>query len=904
LSRACVAILFMVALLGACLGPLSAAELSLVLRNYEMVRGQRYMGALDYAYSSTDSKRPGYRWVGYGAWELTKEMQFSQRFATEFDLGLVPRGTIARATVCYTLKFTRDAQPGRVDLFVFDGFPYSANKCIGQVNLGAQKAGGEVTVEFDVTEAIAAATNLVAFELRASYPRYTCYVFCGGRSGPTPRNPERVEIRPEQRPALVVDVDVPEDLPAPLSNAQVGVGEEARFGPPKDMSYAIVQKPISSKCTDKDVASGMLRPDVEGRYVVRGTARGVSQYATIEARRVLSHRPRVWVNPEALARLKALQTMRVPAWVTLEKEANKFLAAIKDGTFQPGWGGFGYLNTMDALSLIYLVTGDKRYVEPAKRLMELMATESLGNVAKDIGYNIRTLGRAMAMGIDRLYPELSADEKWKYVDELNHWLAWYDAEGYQSYGPTMGNYFAGYFAALYMAVYATYQDNPRGPVLFDRMRELFERHIAAETTSGVLQGGDDPEGRYADFYFDTWLRYLVARRDAGGEDFLSDLAWPREIVYAYIHRTRPDKQTFHDYGAWSGSNPTRVPTTAMLLLSALLANTKEGAYAQQFVNEQFDLQKKTPTVSDCLFYDSNRRARGWEEEPCSYYTRGLNLATMRSSWAPSAVWASFQNAGRRFVDHQHWDFGHWSIYRGSDPLVVDPYSDDEGAGTQFHNCLVVDDGGTQTNPYNPRQCGAEGIPLAFEDTGTYVYVAGDFTNHYRFRDKASIKMHRRHFLYLRPNLFIILDHFELPDDRFSAMSRIHFSAPPEIDGANISARRNTSRVWLRAFAADADQLVAPTILRVQGRYQENAVDVLSPGRLGPQSIILVAAALGAGEAPPRVDCECEGKSFRVRFCGAVDAEVVLHADGSPGGSVIIDGKTCALATDIRPLRSK
>ena len=232
------------------------------------------------------------------------------------------------------------------------------------------------------------------------------------------------------------------------------------------------------------------------------------------------------------------------------------------------------------------------------------------------------------------------------------------------------------------------------------------------------------------------------------------------------------------------------------------------------------------------------------------------------------------------------------MYRGKEPLIVDPWSDDECVSTAYHNCLLIDDS-KAINKNSPRHGGEGGVTLAFQDAGDYVYLAGDYTRHYAFDEGNPAKNIMRQSVYLRPDIMVIMDRFEPANPAYKVMDRIHFSAPPDVNGNVISSWRGDSAVSVQFFSTSP-----VTTERVAGKYQERAIDILPDNRRGPQTIVLVVWTGAKNATAPAAKCDLTGANVIVSIAADKPIQLTLNADGRPGGTVAVGDQQHQLATTI------
>jgi len=864
----------------------SAQETTYTFQNEALIAGVPYYGVTDYTKQHYPAgpvqwKPSELRWYAYGPAALGDVYQF-RRLVTVFDIGALPRGMVEKAILTYTIHYDKDVDKSYACKVFSTAAPYLEDGdalASGQIPPG--KAGQDVPVTFDVTEYVKKCKASASFELRSAHDRYLVSVWTSGKWGPWARAVDQPVGSKDFFPKLTVSVIAPRVPPSPTP-CWVAPGEKANFGGDKKAVCSFVSKPRESSLKDSDIRDGSFVPDVSGDYVVQVQSNGIFQYAAVTARPVHASRPRLSIDSEALARLGKAAARADGGWIKLKRSA-------EDRVVKPverGYAGFGYREAVDTLSMAYLVSDDERYARRALEVMETASKDGLPLVSSDSGYCIRAYGPAIAIGYDRLNHLLSNVEKARYWRDLNYWLAWYAALGYQNSGPAMGNYFSGYFSALYTAAYATYGENPRAPVLMDEARRFFDDMIVANVDGGPLEGGDDPEGRYAGLYFETWFNYLLTRRACGDAGVMKGLSWPREVALSYIHRTRADEKTFYDYGAWRDQEPSWVTPAPMVDLSWLLAGTKEGEYAQCYAAK----------YTDALFspvFDPARKSLFWSGEPKSYFSRGLGLATARSSWEKDACWVSFQGGGVIFCDHQHRDFGHFEIYRGADALLVDANTDDGGEGTEFHNCLLVA-ADKSANSYTPGQRGGKlHCVTSFEDVDSCVLMTSDLLPNYASSNPAEplLKNYHRTHAYVWPGIVVVIDSFETARSEWPAYGRLNFAGTPQISGSSVTASNGASALRVDFFG---DPVV---IEKVEGqKLLEKSVNYRPAEPAGPKTIVAVYSAAAAAATPPKVSASVADGKVTVGIDGGIT--VVLNADGSPGGSIVLNGKSRSLAPTV------
>lgn len=198
--------------------------------------------------------------------------------------------------------------------------------------------------------------------------------------------------------------------------------------------------------------------------------------------------------------------------------------------------------------------------------------------------------------------------------------------------------------------------------------------------------------------------------------------------------------------------------------------------------------------------------------PRARYFEGLGHTYMRSSFAPDATYAVFL-AGGMAPQHQHYDAGHFSIYkhgfqairRGTRDRTRNRHMTEFYQRTIAHNTLLIrmpgeefphhwgyvpvtNDGG-QTS-----KVGAKVI--AFETNDRFSYIVADLTDAYNERKVDRVV---RHFLFLHPNHFVVLDDVISVEAEYPKTWLLHTMREPTVDGTQFSANWNEGVLHCRTL---------------------------------------------------------------------------------------------------------
>ena len=350
-----------------------------------------------------------------------------------------------------------------------------------------------------------------------------------------------------------------------------------------------------------------------------------------------------------------------------------------------------------------------------------------------------------------------------------------------------------------LTCYAAYYENDRAPVILDGLEEDW-RTRAAPALELAGDGGGWAEGYYINYWLYEWLFFCeVAQRCEGVDHYAEAPKFFENRAMASMFETYPGISTYNSRraipmddggGRLFGGDRDKTLSSRRILVSRY-ADDPDHQVVHAF-NEQ------TPRSSvgvyaykDFLWRDTNIKAGNLEGFKLSHISTGPGYAYARSSWEDDATYFFFK-CGDRFTAHQHLDVGHFLIYKyeelagdgghydsfgsshdvnyhlrtiaHSTILLYDPAEkwsgiragnvtgNDGGQAHDWphHNGAVVD----PAQWYEGRELYNIADIVAFEDQGTYLYVAGDCTRAYSSNKMESFM---RQIVFLRPDTFVIFD---------------------------------------------------------------------------------------------------------------------------------------------------
>jgi hypothetical protein len=536
--------------------------------------------------------------------------------------------------------------------------------------------------------------------------------------------------------------------------------------------------------------------------------------------------PRILLDRATLADLRARAHRRTPEWKALKRVCDSYSGHVElpDGEEYPdddgigaGYQGDGYLPAVYALGLCYQTTRAKRYGRTGAKVVSAMA--ATGSHAappeRDSVYGIRNYGAGLAIGYDWLHGMLDGETRARVRVVLKRWIRAFEREGFGRNHP-QGNYHAGYYAATGLAALAIAPDGGSPPITYRRWRKRIHEPVRRYYEAN-LTGGGWPEGwNYGPLGTFNMVLPLLAARTAKGVDLIGDdYRWPRANGRFMAHFMWPDRVTLEDSGAvYDADNPTAADAWFYTFQAAVLtaADDPFAPFVRGLArNLRRDADRSPypgpawPAWINFLF------ERGEPEEDVaslerSYFAPGLDMATARSSWEPSAVWSMF--IGGPYVNNpdngeEYYDKGALTIVNGDRPFLVNagatlqrhtPGTED---GNEFSQELFDELFGPEARRslFNvfyvdrPEPIGQEGYTRAeganthmsaFEDAGGSVYMrASDLRDQYPISGDKTIRDWTREIAYLRPGTFVVHDRTSVTDPSLDQWMSFHFAGRPE-----------------------------------------------------------------------------------------------------------------------------
>jgi hypothetical protein len=587
-----------------------------------------------------------------------------------------------------------------------------------------------------------------------------------------------------------------------------------------------------------------------------------------------------------------------------------------------------------------LVTNDSKHARAA-------IADALKIVAKGISTEHVEFEQRMwpvAETFDACFAWLSAEERTTLIDYLNRMYDANNVPSVDSFVTPFHNTQLRRLVSFGLAGYATYPENPRAMEILDHVRrvEWGEKLFPALREFGA--GGGWWEGRgydtYSHFQFMTFAD--VARR-VEGFDVFAQLPEYFESkcaheMFANYPGFQPEFRARRAAVSGDGKDAYGGFCEMTRAVRYILAETFRDKPAGQYLAAY---NEATPTMSipdyavlDFLYKPQSPAIRPLAEFRTSHVETGPGTVFMRSSWDEDAVWARFQ-CGDHYAWHQHYEQNSFDIFHGG-PLATnggtfgshdtnyyirsvahntvlvhqpgerwprmrdgrDADSNDGGQAAKWgevHSCPGVDAFRSQRAKWET------GDLLAFGSLGTAAtYVCGDASAAY-----APSKLQRfvRHFLFLRPHTFVILDVIQSkPGLKATWVLNTLNEAAVTGDSALVKVgppTEQTGHLSVKCLLPESPDLRTVGQNQVEGRKYPGTADpragkfrleVDSSAASGSHTFLMV---LSTSPQPPSIHLERDGSLVGVDVDGT---KALFRTDGFAGGKV--NGR--ALPTKVLP----
>ena len=534
-------------------------------------------------------------------------------------------------------------------------------------------------------------------------------------------------------------------------------------------------------------------------------------------------------------------------------ELTDLFTRLSDGTIQPRQAGkraadlvkFDGSRQSIRAALLYLITGEKPYLEKTKASLRLYHKVLTLSEKGQIWVDVTAETRINALTAwDIIYNELTPEERRELILPILNYIKKDQPDGSFTFrrttgGPKDGNY--GSCSLEYFMGVLLYGDGiadqdasrmlRRGVKLFTNMLDYRDEISAG---SGLLASATSVYAFNA-YPYATHL-FFLSWKSAFGEDIATRWEQMRNYHRFFEGLTfRMSAESGQGYAltygigdVWHSDNHCKIAPVYTHIANNI--HFYKDSYPKS-VKEMYDVLGTFPkefrvydhwTYPVLLFlstgFDPSLVKPGPPSPARYFYSSSFGLLTLWSGRGPEDTYASFR-FGASQGNHQHYDELSFVIYK-HDFLALDSGSRSEtdhhhafGCQSVAHNTILIHALGEPMPPfwtswsYKPdgktyynhggQDSKVLAKAIALQSSNDFVYAAGDATKSY-----SAIKSREvvRQFVYLKPDLFIIYDRVASvkPDQKKEILFHTQ-EKPEQISEGTWRTDYNKGRLFLRSF---------------------------------------------------------------------------------------------------------
>lgn len=424
------------------------------------------------------------------------------------------------------------------------------------------------------------------------------------------------------------------------------------------------------------------------------------------------------------------------------------------------------------LSLAYKISGDTKYKDEAKIWVDAgigYPTWGMEN-CKNCDLAAGAMFVSVACYYDWLFHELTDEEKAAIVADfavrgvdMNNG-SWYDSNYLQ-------NHLWIARGGLYVAAAAIYDVHAPAVKWFNTADQSYKsifKYLGAETSDGASHEGFG--------YYTYGLTSMIYYLDIADKFMNIDYSNHAYLKNAYRYMSNmvvPGSYNKGDVMIFSYGDQTKFASLSFLVELAYIASYTNSPESQWWVNHWREIVNDyngNAGLTDLfLWYDESVGEKSFEEQgrQNDELLDHLKLFFSRSGWDDNATVVAYR-CGPLFGEdaaakppkydlghgHNHGDLNSMNIYTRGDNLFADmEYGNKE---TSAHSTLMVNGLGQEINAASITRL-ADVIKIDSQDK--YSYSVGDATGMYNADTTGLTKFHR-HFIYLKPDILILVDDVE------------------------------------------------------------------------------------------------------------------------------------------------
>lgn len=464
------------------------------------------------------------------------------------------------------------------------------------------------------------------------------------------------------------------------------------------------------------------------------------------------------------------------------------------------------------LSLMYLLTGQKHYLEEAKRwIFTAVSYEHWGNAhLVDVDLSAAWILFGLSLSYDWLKDSLTEQEE----KSLREKLILQAERMYDFKKATVGEGWSTAFwqnhnwinhTGLAACGYALKDRYEKANDWIEDAKENF-----SIVYSVMAEDGSDYEGAVYWRYGVVWLLiYAHLLKVQEGIDYFKECSFLKNTFYYRLYQAVPNLQEIMNFGDCHDRRSAH-----SIAMYYKFAHEYGNGHAQFLANkvkeflfrEQYESGLKPGILPEAAFeflwYDPDVKEKNFNDLPLVKYFEDLGLLTIRDSWKEDGTMLSFKcgapggkkqwnksleflqekNWNTRGLSHQHTDNNSFILHSHHAYLAVDDGYNRTVKASE-HNVLVVDGKGYRdegrNNVWKNTEQEAIGEIKHFHEEDNFVYILGESAKSYE--KELELQWYGRSIFYTGRKYFLIMDRIESAKEHTYGFTLHSDVYPEEVD---------------------------------------------------------------------------------------------------------------------------
>ena len=606
-------------------------------------------------------------------------------------------------------------------------------------------------------------------------------------------------------------------------------------------------------------------------------------------RKARHQHPRLYLNPQRLVQLRAaIKTTHRGLWEEVREQADKavqsgpppYIAPENSDDEQLWQRNVG--DTMPFLAIAYVLTGEQKYLDSARAWALASCSYPIWGMdgprqGVDLAAGHQLFG--LAIIYDWCYHALDAGTRQiireTLIKRASHMFvlaARGEAWWFEAY---LQNHLWVNMCGLAATGLALFDEVDDASLWIGFALDKFHRTMAALGPDGASHEG----AAYWSYGVEVMLKFMHPARDLLGVNFYRHAWWRNTAAYrqylALPHNAWKKLNNIVDI-ADSGRRNWYGPD---YLLRDLAHQYRDG-YAQWLASEidRANVDNPQSRWLNLLWFDPTVAAKHPRHRPTLRHFRDMEIVSARSAWSGDESLLVFKcgpfighKAVREFTydpggSHVHPDANHFVLFGAGEWLIRDD-SYEFGYSAKFagqHNTLVIDGHGQlgegRRTFKGTEAMGATVQPRVLRATSSAAldHITGDATGAYSV--ESGLKSYRRHLLFLKPDILIVVDDIMLRQPRALELRFHPESTQGERDGVAFMARGKQSVLRIEPLTTEGVTIAAEAVAGPgRGDLKERSMFALRCSTQGARWRNAVALSWSkTGAEPTRIAFQVSG----------------------------------------------